>query len=119
MNKVYQPVVIEKCNEIIQILKESNFFEDYEINDTEYIEKYLKDKLTTKFINGELDSEADADLEIFTEDEFEIMLREMVSGSILYELKKKGFVNSYDDENTEEMFFLTEQGKEYMRKNFE
>ena len=31
MRKIYQPIVIEKANEILYVLEETNFFKDYEI----------------------------------------------------------------------------------------
>lgn len=111
MTKIYQPSVIEKANEIISILEEEGFFIDYEIDNYEFTTTYLRNKLTEKFIVGNLD---DID-EIFTDEEFGIMLKEIVAGSILEELKKKGLVGSYDDEDTEEIFFLTEEGKEYVK----
>ena len=114
MNKVYQPLVIQKTNEIISILKESNFFSDYEIENLTFTENYLKDRLTEKFILGELDMSDDPNFDVFTDKEFEEMIKCIVAGSVLYELKAKGLVNSYEDENTEETFFLTKEGKNYM-----
>ena len=116
MNKIYQPVVIEMTNEIISDLTESLFFEDYEIQSTTFAEKYLLDKLTEKFILGELEGDDDEFLGVFNDDEFEVVLREIVAGSVLYELKEKGLVDSYEDETTEEMFFLTKKGKRVMKK---
>ena len=116
MNKIYQPVVIEMTNEIISDLTESLFFEDYEIQSTVFAEKYLLDKLTEKFILGELENEDDEFLGVFNDDEFEVVLREIVAGSVLYELKEKGLVDSYEDDTTEEMFFLTNKGKKEMKK---
>ena len=116
MNKIYQPVVIEMTNEIISDLTESLFFEDYEIQSTVFAEKYLLDKLTEKFILGELENEDDEFLGVFNDDEFEVVLREIVAGSVLYELKEKGLVDSYEDDTTEEMFFLTKKGKSAMKK---
>jgi hypothetical protein len=116
MNKIYQPVVIEMTNEIISDLTESLFFEDYEIQSTVFAEKYLLDKLTEKFILGELENEDDEFLGVFNDDEFEVVLREIVAGSVLYELKEKGLVDSYEDDTTEEMFFLTKKGKRVMKK---
>lgn len=116
MNKVYQPIVIEMTNEIIGDLTESLFFEDYEIKSTVFAEKYLLDKLTEKFILGELENDEDEFLGVFNDDEFEVVLREIVAGSVLYELKEKGLVDSYEDETTEEMFFLTKKGKRLMKK---
>ena len=116
MNKIYQPVVIEMTNEIISDLTESLFFEDYEIQSTAFAEKYLLDKLTEKFILGELEGDDDEFLGVFNDDEFEVVLREIVAGSVLYELKERGLVDSYEDDTTEEMFFLTKKGKRVMKK---
>ena len=108
MGKTYQPSIIEKSKELVGALSESGFFVDYEITDTEFAEKYISDTLTDKFITGELDFEGG---DLFTEDEFDKLLRDIVAGSILNELKKSGLVESYEDDATEELFFLTEKGK--------
>jgi len=116
MNKIYQPIVIEMTNEIITDLVETEFFADYEIKSTVFAEKYLLDKLTDKFILGELENDDDEFLGVFNDEEFEVVLREIVAGSVLYELKERGLVDSYEDETTEEMFFLTKKGKRAMKK---
>ena len=116
MSKIYQPIVIEMTNEIITDLVETEFFSDYEIQSTEFAKKYLLDKLTEKFILGDLENDDDEFLGVFNDDEFEVVLREIVAGSVLYELKEKGLVDSYEDETTEEMFFLTKKGKRVMKK---
>lgn len=110
--KIYQPIVIETTDKLIDILTETFFFEDYDLSNKDFARQYLLDKLTIKFIEGKLDIE---DGEIFTEDEFNVCLREMVAGTILYDLKEKGFVESYEDDDTEEMFFLTEKGKKLIK----
>lgn len=112
MSKIYQPIVIEETDNLIEGLNESGFFKDYQIEDLTFVKQHLLDLMTEKFINGQLDSEIE---ELFTEDEFAKLLQELVAGSILYELKQKGLINSYEDENTEEMFFLTEEGKKFMK----
>ena len=116
MSKIYQPIVIEMANDIITDLTESEFFADYEIQSTVFAEKYLLDKLTEKFILGELENEDDEFLGVFNDEEFEVVLREIVAGSVLYELKERGLVDSYEDDTTEEMFFLTKKGKRVMKK---
>lgn len=108
MKNIYQPVVIEKANEIMNVLRETDFFFEYEIEDESYAMTYLCDKLTEKFIKGELD---DSIVEIFHEDDMEQFLKEIVAGSLLYELQSKGIIDSIEDENNEERFFLTEKGK--------
>jgi len=108
MSKIYQPFILEKMNEILDVLDETNFFEDHELEDRDFAKKHISDILTEKFINGQIDSDS---VDIFTEDEFGVMLKEIIAGTVLLELKKKGYVNSYEDDNTEEIFFLTEEGK--------
>jgi hypothetical protein len=111
MKKTYQPIVIEKSEEIVKSLIESYFFEDYELSTTDFAKTYFCDNLTDKFITGELDFNDD---NLFTEEEFEKCLREIVAGTILLEMKEKGLVESYEDDNTEELFFLTDKGKELL-----
>ena len=113
MSKIYPPAVEEKAVDLIEGLHESGFFEDYEITNFEYINEHIRNILTEKFIAGTIDDEFE---DMFSEEEFEQLLKEFIAGSILYELKNKGLVNSYDDDNTEEMFFLTEKGKEYVKE---
>jgi hypothetical protein len=117
MSTIYQPIVIEKSNEIIESL--TDLFIDYEIMSLEFARKYLCDKLTDKFIEGNLDNDDEGSILIFNDEEFEVVLREIVAGSVLYELKEKGLVDSYQDDTTEEMFFLTKKGKREMKKNNE
>jgi len=112
MSKVYQPVVVKNVDLIIESLVESDFFISYELESTDFAREYFSDRLTEKFIKGELtDDEGD----FFTEDEINQYLKEIIAGTLLNELKNKGLVNSYEDDNTEEVFFLTEEGKEYMK----
>lgn len=112
MSKVYQPKVIQIAEEIILNLED--FYEEYEIYDTKYAKQYFCDKLTEKFIEGKLDDENEG---IFEEDEFEICMKESVALSVLKSLEERGLVNSYSDENTEEVFFLTEEGKKIHKRN--
>jgi hypothetical protein len=111
MDKIYQPVVIEKTNELISYLEEINFFSDNEINKNDFSVNYFNDVFTERFINGTID-------ELFTEEEFEKHLHLVMVGSVLSELKTKGYINSYEDETTEETFFITKEGKEYMKNNY-
>jgi hypothetical protein len=114
MSKIYQPIVVERTKEIIETLVETNFFLDYEIEVSDFAKNHISDILTEKFINGDTDLSED---EIFNEDEFETLLREIVAGTILNELKTRGLLNSYEDDNTEEMFFLTEKGKKVLKND--
>jgi hypothetical protein len=112
MKKTYQPLVIKRANETIEALKEIHFFEDKEISSTDYAQIRLCDILTENFINGEL-TETDP---IFTEEEFNIYIKEVVVHNVLEGLVKKGIVGSYEDDDVEEVFFMTEEGKRHMIK---
>ena len=114
MSKFYQPIVIDKAKEILFVLRESDFFAEYEIEDETFAMNYLCDKLTIKFINGQLDEDSFEDL--FNEDEMEKFLREIIAGSLLTELQANGIIDSIEDENNEERFFLTDKGKEIAKE---
>lgn len=110
--QIYQPIVIEKSTSIINGLDEDNFFTDNDIKDKSFAFNLMCEKLTEKFISGELDD----DPVYFSEEEFEKILTEMVVGSHLQSLQKKGIVDSIIDENGEELFFLTGFGKSEAEK---
>lgn len=107
----YLPKIEKITEEIIQSLIEDEFFKDFEINDYSYARKRIAEELTTKFLINGLDEEN----EIFTEDEFDKILKEIAAEDVLRTLQKSGLINSYEDENTEEIFFLTEKGREEMK----
>lgn len=111
-NKVYQPIVIEKVNIIIDSLDESDFFNENDIKDKTFAFNIICEKLTEKFILGELEN-GDG---IFNEDEFHQLLSEIVATHHLENLKKKGLVNSIENEYGEEVFFLTDLGKDEAKK---
>lgn len=108
MSKVYQQIVIQETENILEGLIQSNFFHDYGIEDHTFAREHLLDVLTEKYLENLLGKEDD---ELFTEEEFTNLLHTIIAGSILNELKEEGLMNSYTDENGEEMFFLTEEGK--------
>jgi hypothetical protein len=110
MTRIYQPIVIEIMDELVETLKEMKFFEDHEITDLTFTKKFLSEKLTEKYIENGLDVE----MGLFTEDEFDNILRHIISGTMLYSLKERGFINSYEDDDIEEMFFLTDEGKKLL-----
>ena len=112
----YLPKIENIANEIIQTLIEDKFFEDFEIEDYSYTKKRFCEELTTKFLLNGLENE---DIGIFNEDEFDKILKEIVAEDMLRGLQKTGLINSYEDDNTEEVFFLTEKGREEMQKKLD
>jgi DNA-binding transcriptional regulator YhcF (GntR family) len=112
MTDVYQPIVIEKSLEIINSLNEAGFFIEMKVESKDFAYHHLCKKLTTKFIEGKLHG----DDEVFTVEEMEKILNEIIVGTVLMELENEGLVNSIEDENNEQVFFLTEKGKEIAGK---
>jgi hypothetical protein len=112
MSTVYQPFIIEEANRFVESLEQSGFFIDFEIEDKNFALNYFCEKLTEKFIQGTLDE----NIYIFTDEEMDTFLNEIMVGSILFELQKDGIVDFIEDENNEERFFLTEKGKKIAKK---
>lgn len=91
---------------ILEALRETNFFIDFEIEE-DYALKHFTELITEKYIEN-----PSMDYDFFwTEEEFQVILNKIITGSIMYEMKESGILESYEDENTEEVFFLTEKGK--------
>ena len=104
---MFQPIIIENAQKIIDTLEESGFFAEHELDDTDYALTYLCEKLNTRYIeNGLLSQEIR-----FTNNEFATFLKEIIAGTILESLVSKGLISSYEDEDTEKVYFLTDEGK--------
>lgn len=114
MKKVYQPIVIQEADNIIEGLTQTNFFKDYGIEDKTYAKEYLLEILSEKYLQNLLGEEND---ELFTEDEFTELLNVIVVGSLINELKEEGLIDSVSDSNDEEIFFLTDEGKIKFKEN--
>jgi len=110
MIKKYQPNIIKLAKLHIEVLESSNFFKDYEIKNIDLVEERLCDELTQKFVLGEM-----IDQFCFSDEEYGTILKEIITKDVFYRLKDKGIINSYSDENTEEVYFLTNKGKKYVK----
>ena len=110
MKKTYQPDIIDKSDELVELLKTISFFEDYNITDLEPAREKFAEELTRKFLDGDLEEP------LFTDEEWTQILKEIVTLDTLNSLKEKGLISSYSDDTTEEIFFLTEMGKQMGKK---
>jgi hypothetical protein len=108
MTKIYQPIVIEETENILEGLNLSGFFKDYGIEDQTFAKQHLLDIMSEKYLQSLLGQEND---ELFTEEEFNRTLHTIIVGSLITELKEDGLMDSYIDHNNEEIFFLTDEGK--------
>ena len=104
----YLPKIQEITEEIITSLVEDDYFVDFEISSQDYARKRISDELTKKFLENGLDNEEEG---YFNEEEFDIILKEIIAEDVLRTLQRGGYINSYEDDDTEEMFFLTDLGK--------
>lgn len=116
MNKTYQPFIIKLSERIIDVLDNLNFFEKEEIRSKEVSKGIVCDFLTDKFIKGSLSSK-DELIDVFNEEEFTQLLNKIIVKSTMDGLIEKGLINYIiNDENGEELFFLTEKGREVSLK---
>lgn len=104
----YLPKIQEITEGIIKTLVDDNYFTDFEISSQDYARKRFSDELTKKFLENGLDNEDEG---YIGEEEFEAILKEIVAEDLLRSLQKKGLINSYEDDETEEVFFLSDLGK--------
>jgi hypothetical protein len=109
MNKTYQPFIIKKSEEILEILKE-------DIVPSDYAKEALCGILTEKHINGKLNENDDISMIFDSEEEILRLINECQTHDELIGLIEKGLVGVYEDENNEELFFLTDAGKLYVEQ---
>lgn len=113
LSKTYDApkVVLHHVENILEGLRESFFFDDYKIGE-EYATKLLIKLVTEKYVETPT-----LELDFFwSEEEFDFILKRIITGSIMYQLKNEGIMGSYEDDNTDEQFFLTKKGKQIAKK---
>ena len=104
-------VVLHHVENIIEGLREELFFDDYKIGEEYAI------KLFTKLVTEKYVEHPSLEMDFFwSESEFESILQKIIPGSIMYQLKDEGIMDSYEDENYSEHFFLTEKGKQIAKE---
>lgn len=108
MKKTYQPFIIEIADQLIDFLEKQDFFKKEGISSTEYLKNEICENLTEKFLKGELSADEPVS---FTEEEFEKLLKFAIANEALENLVEIGAINYFENENGEEMFFLTEDGR--------
>jgi hypothetical protein len=110
MEKIYPEEVKKVADSIVAILKEDGFFNSDLFQTTTFAEKYFRETLLEKFLSGR-------SLDLGEDEEMSQHLDKVMDGSVLYELKTMGLMDSYEDEDTKEIFFLTEKGKIFKKEN--
>ena len=111
--KTYQPFILKLADDILELIDEVE-----PLPKTVDCKNRLCDMLTTKFINGQISSTDTIVDGIFDEDELTLFINEVIVQHELENLKEKGLIDSYDDVDGEEIFFLTKEGINYVEKNY-
>lgn len=105
MIKIFQPFIINKAEQLLEILKD-------DIECTERSKIRLCEILTKKFVQGDIDSETPI-CEILEKEEILSYINECCTYQDLMRLMDIGLIDSFDDNET---FFLTEKGKKYVQE---
>jgi hypothetical protein len=101
-------VVRRKVETVLDVIRKSGYFEIFDLK-----EDYARKEITHTVLE-EYAKQMSTNFEMTWGDKkIGEMLSRIFVGSILHELKEEGIVGTYEDENTEEVFFLTKKGKKY------
>jgi len=111
----YPKIVVDKTNEFVDVLNNINFFEENEVQVDFSIIDLICKKLVKKFIDGQL-SDDEYVYDYFSEEEISGLLHEIIVLGTLNSLREKGIIDCIENENNEEMFFLTKEGKKIASK---
>ena len=99
-------VVRRKVETVLDVIRKSGYFEIFDIK-----EDYARKEITYTVLE-EYSKQMSPNFELnWGDHKIGTMLSRIFVGSILHELKEEGIVGSYEDEQTEEVFFLTEKGR--------
>lgn len=101
-------IVKRKVETVLNVIRKSGYFEIFDLK-----EDYARKEITHTVLE-EYTKQMSSNFEMTWGDKrIGEMLSRIFVGSILHELKDEGIVGTYEDENTEEVFFLTKKGKKY------
>lgn len=106
----YQPFIIKNSEVFIHLLED-------EVEDIDYFRKLLCEEMTKKFINGTLSSNDPVDTIFYEEELLNILLRVDIQKN-LNKLIEEKLIDTIENENDEEMFFLTQKGKKVCQELF-
>jgi hypothetical protein len=112
MEGTYPDQVNKYVVDVVDLLLEDGFFQEEEI-DPRIFYRVLADRILQNWLQN-------VPLKLDEKEMMEVITRAAAS-SVLENLKKKGVINSVEDEDGEEHFFLTEEGKkiaESIQKNY-
>lgn len=104
----YYPEEVQQwASSLSSILSEEGFFEDYEVSPVHGIpilERRLCEAILPNWLN-------EGDMNI-SEKSLEEVMSCSITEALLYGMREKGLIDSIENETGEELFFLTNHGKE-------
>lgn len=102
----YPEEVKQWASSLSSILFEEGFFEDYEVSPVHGIpilERRLCEVAFPNWLNGDI---------TISEKSLEEVMRSSITEALLSGMREKGLIDSIENETGEELFFLTNYGKE-------
>jgi hypothetical protein len=102
----YPDSVSEFSGNLVDVLEEFGFFVEEPDANPSILFKNFCEEFMPKWIEGKSPEEY-----LENEDAFQRVIVKSITESVLTDLKERGMVDSIEDENGEEVFFLTPIGK--------
>ena len=112
-NMNYPDEVKNYIEEMYTVLEEEGFFKENEIeqNGKRAFIEVAGPQIMKRWLSGDMDEVIDEDDTLYT------ILKQTVALSLMLNVKDKGMVEMLDDENGDEFFYLTQEGKDYLAQN--
>lgn len=105
----FLPEIKKQTNNLISKPQFKDILEKENITDTFFLEYQINELLTKKFINDEYSISEEV---VLSEEEIENIINSTILYNTLKKLKKLGLIDVISNENDEEVYFLTEMGKQ-------
>jgi hypothetical protein len=106
----YPQPVLDNVNSILETCEESELFSDSEVEvNKSILENLLLESALDKFLHND-------GVFVWYEDEMEVIISEAIIYTAINNLRENGLVDSIEDENGEEVFWATEEGKKLIGK---
>lgn len=114
-SEIYPQVVVEKAKQVVDLIIDNDFFLENGIQEKEIPmgKEIALEEISKYFLKRFIDGN---EILFASEDDCENVLKTIIVMVYIEILKEKGMVDTYSDENTEEVIFLTKKGKEHAQQ---
>lgn len=109
----YPDEVKDYIEQMYTVLEEEGYFRENEIeqNGKKAFIEVAGPQIMKRWLSGDMGRVIDED------DTLYCILKQTVALSLMLNVKDKGIVGILDDENGDEFFYLTQEGKDYLAQN--